>query len=46
MQILVVTSQPLLEGHKMFNFLVAFFLKIPLTLKAQISGTQADINKR
>ena len=46
-QILVVTSQFLLQGHKMFNFLVAFsFLKISETLIARISGTEADINKR
>ena len=30
----------------MFNFLVAFFLKISQTLKAHISGTETDINKR
>ena len=30
----------------MFNFLVAFFLKISETLKAHISGTEADISKR
>ena len=46
MAILVVTSQFLLKGHKMLNFLVAFFLKIPETLKAHISGTEADINKQ
>ena len=45
MQILVVTSQFLLKGHKMLNFLFAFFLKISETLKAHISGTEADINK-
>ena len=28
----------------MFNFLVAFFLKISETLKAPISGMEADIN--
>ena len=38
MQILVVTSQLLLKGHKMLNFLVAFFFKISETLKAHISG--------
>ena len=38
MQILAVTSEFLLKGHKMFNFLVAFFLKISDTLKAHISG--------
>ena len=27
----------------MFNFLVAFFLNISETLKAHISGTEADI---
>ena len=46
MQILVVTSQFLLKGHKMFNFLVAFFLKISETLKAHISGTETDMNKQ
>ena len=46
MQILAVTSEFLLKGHKMFNFLVAFFLKISETLKARISGTETDINKR
>ena len=46
MQILVVTSQFLLKGHKMLNFVFAFFLKISETLKAHISGTEADINKR
>ena len=46
MQILAVTSEFLLKGHKMFNFLVAFFLKISETLKAHISGPETDINKR
>ena len=46
MQILAVTSEFLLKGHKMFNFLVAFFLKISETLKAHISGMETDINKR
>ena len=46
MEILVVMSQFLLKGHKMFNFLVAFFLKISETLKAHISGTETDINKQ
>ena len=46
MQILVVMSQFLLKGHKMLNFLFAFFLKISETLKARISGTGVDINKR
>ena len=32
----------MLKGHKMFNFLVAFFLKISETLKAHISGTETD----
>ena len=41
-----MTSQVLLEGHKMFNFLVALFLKISKTLKAHISETEIDINKR
>ena len=46
MQILVVTSHFLLKGHKMLKFLFAFFLKISETLKAHISGTEADVNKR
>ena len=46
MQILDVTSQFLLKGHKMLNFLVGFFLKISETLKAHISETETDINKR
>ena len=47
MQILAVTSEFLLKkGDKMFSFLVAFFLKISETLKAHISGTETDINKR
>ena len=41
-----MTSQFLLKEHKMLNFLVAFFLKISETLKAHISGTETDINKR
>ena len=41
-----MTSQFLLKGHEMSNFLVAFFLKISDTLKAHISGTEIDINKR
>ena len=45
-EVLNVTSQFLLKGHKMFNFLVAFFLKISETLKAHISGTETDINKQ
>ena len=43
---LLVTSQFLLKGHKMLKFLFAFFLKISETLKAHISGTKTDINKR
>ena len=43
MQILVVMSQLLLKGHKMLNFLFTFF-KISETLKAHISGTEADKN--
>ena len=39
MEILVVT---LLKRHKMFNVLVAFFLKIFETLKAHIPGTEAE----
>ena len=46
MQVLVVTSQFLLKGHKIFNFLLAFFLKISETLKADISGKKTDINKQ
>ena len=30
----------------MDNFLFAFFLKISVTSKAHISGTETDINKR
>ena len=42
-----MTSQFLLKkGHKMLNFLFAFFLKISETLKARISGTETDIKKR
>ena len=46
MQILAVPSQFMLKGHKMFNFLVAFFLKISETLKAHTSGMETDINKQ
>ena len=46
MQILAVTSQFLLKGHKTLNSLFAFFLKISETFKAHISGTEVDINKR
>ena len=45
MQILVVTSQ-FLKGHQMLSFLFAFFFKISETLKAHISGTEGDIDKR
>ena len=41
-----MTSQFLLKGHKMHNFLVASFLKIFESLKAHISGTEIDLNKR
>ena len=41
-----MTSQFLLKGHKMFNFLVAFFLVISETLKAHIFRTEIDINKQ
>ena len=41
-----MTSQFLLKGHKMLSFLFAFFLKISENLKAHISETKADINKR
>ena len=41
-----MTSQFLLKEHKILNFLFAFFLKISETLKAHISGTETDINKR
>ena len=44
-KVLLVTSQFLLKGHKMVNFLFAFFLKISVALKAHISGTETDINK-
>ena len=44
-KVLLVTSQFLLKGHKMLNFLFAFFLKPSETLKARISGTETDINK-
>ena len=40
-----MTSQFLLKGHKMLNFLFASLLKISETLKAHISGTEADIKK-
>ena len=46
MQVPAVTSQFLLKGNKMLNFLFAFFLKVSETLKAHISGTETDINKR
>ena len=39
-----MTSQFLLKGHKILNFLSAFFLKISETLKGYISGMEADIN--
>ena len=39
-------SQFLLKGHKMLKFLFAFLLKISETLKAHISGKEADINKQ
>ena len=45
MKTLVVTSQFLLKGHKMLNFLSAFFLKIFETLKSHISGKEVDISK-
>ena len=45
-EVLLVTSQFLLKGHKMLNFLFAFLLKISETLKAYISGTETDIKKR
>ena len=41
-----MTSQFLLKGHKMLNFLFAFSFKISETLKAHISEMEADINKR
>ena len=44
-QVLLVTSQFLLKGHKMLNFLLAIFLEISEVLKANISGTETDINK-
>ena len=45
MKTLVVTSQFLLKGHKMLNFLFAFFLKIFETLKGHISGKEVVISK-
>ena len=45
-EVLPVTSQFLLRGHKMLNFLSAFFLKISETLKVHIFGTETDINKQ
>ena len=41
-----MTSQFLLKGHKMLNFLFDFFLDVSEILKAHISGTEADIIKR
>ena len=35
-----MTSQFLLKGHKMLNFLFAFFIKISETLEAHISGRE------
>ena len=40
-----MTSKFLLKGHKILNFLV-FLLKIFETLKAHISVTEININKR
>ena len=40
-----MTSQFLLKGHEMLNFLFTFFLKISEILEAHISGTEADINR-
>ena len=45
-EVLLVTSQFLLKGHKMLNFLFAFFPKISDNLEVHISGTETDINKR
>ena len=45
-EVIPVTSQFLLKGHKMLNFLSHFFLKIFETSEAYISGTETDINKR
>ena len=45
MQILAVMSQVLLKRHKMLNFIFTFFVKTSETMKAHISGTEADINK-
>ena len=45
MRILVVMSQFLLKGYKMFNFPFAFFLKISEALKACISEMEEDIYK-
>ena len=45
-EVLLVTSQFLLKGHKILNFLFGFFPKISETLEAHISGTETDIKKR
>ena len=41
-----MTSQFLSKGHKMLNFLFAFFLKISETLKAHICKTETDTSKQ
>ena len=45
-EVIHVTSQVMLKGHNMVNFLFEFLLKISVTLKAHISGTETDIDKR
>ena len=39
-QTVLMTSQFLIRGHKMHNFLVVCFLRIPETLKAHIYGME------
>ena len=38
-----MTSHFLLKGHKMLNFLFAFFLEMSETLEAHMSGMETDI---
>ena len=46
MQILVVMSQFLINGAQNVQFSFCISPKISETLKAHISGTEADINKQ
>ena len=46
MQILVVASYFFVNGAQNAQFSFRIFFKISDTLKAHISGTEADINKR